>query len=269
MLVPMKPASLPRVLLLPTLLLCVLGAGLALEPREAVGADEVPATETARKNAIRGIRSKLRKLSGSPYAHKKTDEILKHLEALGALGGKEAGEAALAAVPLEEASIRDAAFKLVEREHDKALVKPLAAMLEDKRYRRDADARRRIAHALSVMADPTCVLPLTSLIRFDEDADVVAQAADALAGFGLAPLKLRKEAVRRLVDLYGTTWNLKESVRPEDKILRKKAAERYKVYGKSLRFALQALAGTQLSRPHEWRKWWNENKKKKKWGRAG
>jgi len=267
--VPMKSASPLSHLLLALLLLGGLGLAPGVGPRNAAAADEPPATEAARKNAIRGIRSKLRKLANSPWAGKKTDEILKHLEALGALGGKEAGKAALEAVPLNEVSVRDAAFDLVEREHDKSLVKPLADMLEEKRYRRDADVRRRVAHALSVMAEPGCVEPLAGLIRFDEDAEVVAEAADALAGFGMAPLKLRKYAVRRLVDLYGTTWNLKESVRKEDKILRKKAAARYKVYGKSLRFALQALTGSQLTRPHEWRQWWNDNKKKKKWGRAG
>jgi hypothetical protein len=267
--VPMKPALLLRTLLPPLLLFWAVGLGRALRAAVVGAADEVPATEAARKSAIRGIRSKLRKLTASPYALKKKDEILKNLEALGALGGKEAGAAALAAVRLNEATVRDAAFELVEREHDKVLVKPLAALLEDKRYRRDADVRRRIAHALSVMADPSCIAPLATLIRFGEDAEVVAQAADALAGYGRAPQKLRRDAVKRLIDLYSGTWNYKESVRPADKVISKIATARYKVYGKSLRFALQALTGTQLRRPHEWRKWWNVNKKNKKWGRSG
>jgi len=265
----MEPTDRRAPPLLPLLLCCLLLASIGPGRLPAAAAEGPAATEAGRKNAIRGIRSKLRKLAGGPYAARKKDEILKHIEALSALGGKEAGSAALEAIALDEAAVRDAAFNLLEREHDKSHVKQLAALLEDKHYRRDADARRRIAHALSVVADPAGVLPLASLIRFDEDAGVVAEAADALAGFPAAPLKLRREAVRRLVDLYGTTWNLKESVRKEDRILRKTASARYKIYGKSLRFALQALTGAQLTRPHEWRKWWNENKKKKRWRRAG
>lgn len=223
-------------------------------------------TEAGRKNAIKGLKSKIRRLASSPWALKKTDEILKHLEALTALGGHEAGAAALAALPATQEAVRDAAFDIVEREHDKRLVKPLAALLEDKNYRRDVDAKRRIAHALAVMDDASAVEPLAGLIRFDEDAEVVLEAADALSSYGAVPVKTRKIAVRRLVDLYESTYNIKESVRPEDKVLRKVAIGRYKIYGKALRYALQALTGERLTRPHEWRRWWNSNKKRPKWG---
>ena len=249
--------------------LCLLLCGPAAV---SVGAEEDAATERARKNAVKGLRSKIRKLARSPYAHKpeKKAEFLKQLEALSALGGVEAGRAALEALPHTDKDVRDAAFEIVEREHHKTLVKPIVDLLEDKEFRRDADAKRRLAHALSVINDPSAIVPLSDLIRFDEDAEVVAEAADALAGFTTAKLELRKIAVRRLVDLYGSTWNLKESVKADkrDKILRRKATARWKVYGKSLRYALQALTGVQLSRPHEWRDWWNENKKKKKWTRS-
>jgi len=238
----------------------------------AGAADSESATERGRKNAIKGLRKKIRKLAVSPWRDKpeKIKALHKHLEALSALGGKEAGTAALQALPHPDKAIRDEAMDILEREHDASHVKPLVAILEDKAYRRDADARRRVAHALSVVGDPAAVEPLAQLLRFDEDAEVVAEAADALAGFPTASLKVRKIAVRRLVDLYESTWNLKESVKTgqRDKILRKQARKKYKVYGKSLRFALQSLAGVQLTRPQEWREWWNENKKKSKWSRG-
>ena len=263
----------PRTRLIPALFLagalCLLLSGPAAVP---VGAEEDAATERGRKNAVKGLRSKLRKLARSPYAHKpeKKAQFLKDLEALSALGGVEAGRAALEVLPHTDKDVRDAAFEIVEREHDKALLKPIVELLESKGLRRDADAKRRLAHALSVISDPGAIVPLSDLIRFDEDAEVVAEAADALAGFTTAKLELRKIAVKRLLDLYDSTWNLKESVKTDkrDKILRRKATARYKVYGKSLRFALQALAGVQLTRPQEWRRWWNENKKKKKWTRG-
>ncbi|MDJ0522323.1 MAG: HEAT repeat domain-containing protein [Planctomycetota bacterium] len=253
----------------------ILLALLFAAPPEALAKDDPAAKkpalkEAGRKNAIKGLRSKVRKASRSPYAMKKKPEVLKHLEALAALGGKEAGRAAMEAVRHPDAEVRDRAFDLIEREHDKSFTKPLAAMLEDKAFRRDFDARRRIAHALAVVADPDAVEPLASLIRFDEDSEVVAEAADALAGYATAPLKVRKPAVKRLVDLYSSVWNLKESVKTDhkDKIMKKEAQARYKVYGKSLRHALQSLTGRQLTRPKEWRQWWNENKKKKSWKRG-
>jgi hypothetical protein len=254
---------------LPALLLLLALLGGFVAPLGASArADEGPVpTEAGRKNAIRGLRSTLRKLVRSPWADRKLPEILEALTALGALRGHEAGLAAMEALPSQQPRVRDAVFAIVEREHHKALVGPLGALLEDKEFRRDADLRRRVAHALAVMDEPTAVEPLASLIRFDEDAEVVAEAADALAGYGAVPLEVRRDAVRRLVDLYETTWNLKESVRPEDRLLRQDATARYKVHGKSLRSALQALTGVQLTRPHEWRRWWNTNKKRSRWGR--
>jgi hypothetical protein len=231
--------------------------------------DKPSAKEAARKNAIRGLASKIRKLAKNPRPEKKKPALLKHLEALAVLGGKEAGKAAMGAIPHPDKEVRDAAFDIIEREHDKSHLKPLIVILEHKDYRRDADAKRRVVHALSVLALPKAIEPLADLIRFDEDAEVVAEAADALASFASVKVELRKPAVRRLVDLYESTWTLKESVRQghRDKILKKQATARYKVYGKSLRFALQALSGVQLSRPAEWRRWWNSNKKRAKWGR--
>lgn len=272
MLVPMKSAFASLVLL--TVLIGALLGAPAVPAVEAAedgkDAKDKPApTEAARKNAIKGLKSKISKMAKSAHAERKTAEILEALEALEALGGKEAGRAAMYAVPHPAEQVRDKAFELIEKENDKSFVKPLVQMLEDKRYRRDPDAKRRIAHALAVIAQPTAIEPLSELIRFDEDPEVVAEVADALATFATAKVALRKPAVKRLVDLYESTWNLKESVRQDhkDKLLKKEAEKRYKVYGKTLRHALQALTGVQLTRPAEWRRWWNSNKKRNKWGR--
>ena len=174
-------------------------AGLALlfvllgAPVPARGDDTGAAAEAARKNAIKGLKSKIRKLARSRWVAKKTPDLLKNLEALGALKGHEAGLAALEALPATDTAVRDMLFDIVEREHHKKLVKPLAELLEAKPYRRDFDARRRIAHALSVMADPTAIEPLATLIRFHENAEVVAEAADALGGYGAAKIDLRRD----------------------------------------------------------------------------
>ena len=246
---------------------CLLLAVLLGPVGPALAKEDDPAQEAGRKNAILGLKGKVRKASRSPYAMKKKPEVLKHLEALAALGGPEAGRAAMEAIAHPDEEVRTAAFDLIEREHDKSFTKPLALLLEDKLFRRDYDARRRVAHALAVVADPPAMEPLASLIRFDEDPKVVAEAAEALGGYPTAPLQYRRPAVKQLIDLYASTWNLKESVRTDhqDKLMKQEAEARYKVYGKSLRFALQALTGQQLTRPREWREWWNDNKKKSSW----
>lgn len=263
----MRPPLRQRSVLLPLLLLLL----TALVAPPAAAEEPTPAQERARKQAIASLKTKIRRAARSPWRDKKKADLLLHLEALGVLGGTEAGRAAMEAVFHPDGEVRDAAFALIEREHHASFVKPLAALLEDKDLRRDFDVRKRIAHALAVVADPEAIEPLASLIRFDEDPHVVAEAADALAGYAGATVEERKPAVKRLVDLYASTWNLKESVRTDhkDKLLKKEAQDRYEVYGKSLRFALQSLTGRQLTRPHEWREWWNENKKKRDWSRGG
>lgn len=254
-------------------LLLVLGLVVCAGALPSAQAEPPPAepaaavTDAARRHAIRGLKSRLRKLANSAHAANKRDEIDETLESLFALGGVEAGEAALEAVVLTDGGLRDRVFALVEREHDEKLIEPLVQLLEGNEHRRDADLRRRIAHALAVMSHESAVVPLADLLRFDEEAEVVAEACASLATYAAAPLKDRKEAVRRLVDLYETTWNYKMSVRPEDKTLSRIASGRWGVYSQVMRTALQTLTGEQLSRPLEWRRWWNDNKKRPTWDR--
>ena len=252
---------------------CLLGWTAGPASAEDQGAQDkagTPATEAGRKNAIKGIAAKLRKLAKSPRPQKKKAETLKHLEALAALKGHEAGKAALGIVIVEDEEIRDRAFAIVEREHHKDLVKPLAAILEDKRFRKNrdkgVDIRKRVAHALAVMADGSAVEPLTNLMRGDEDAEVVAQVSIALGTYGGQPVKAKKEPVKRMIDVYTNTYTLMMSVRPEHKVLSRINRERWKVYRKPMLAALQSLTGQQFSRPQEWRLWWNKiGKKAKRW----
>jgi HEAT repeat protein len=242
------------------------GLLLALLAVPALADDATPPVdEKARAEAIDSIRKDLRRMASGPRAAKEKPDILKALESLESLGGPDAAKAALEALPLVDEEVRTRLFAFVEKEHPKSLVKPLAELLEDKRYRRDFDARRRIAHAFAVIADRAAIGPLTDLIQ-GEDASVVAAAADALATFVSAPHKDRVEPVKRLIDLYESTWNLMNSIRPEDKVISGVMRERWEIYGKSVRAALQALAGRQdLTRPHEWRRWWNDHKKREDW----
>jgi hypothetical protein len=254
MVMAMRVPRFPTALL--ALLLVVAGAATGL----AQGED---AAQVARLEAVRGLARQLRKAARALRPDK--PEILTLLDALDALRGHEAAQAALEGVALTDAEIRERIFALVDREHGPELVEPLSGVLSAKQHRRDADLRRRVARSLGVAGAPAAVAPLTTLIRTDEDAGVVAAAADALATYAAAPLGARKEAVRTLIDVYESTWNLSLSIHPEDKVIATVMKERWRIYGSAVRHALQALTGQTLTRPQEWRWWWNKNKKRTDW----
>ena len=107
--------------------------------------------------------------------------------------------------------------------------------------------------------------PLTELVQ-SEDAHVVAAAADALAGFKSSPHAKRVEPVRRMIDRFETTGNLKDSMRPEDNVARKDARDDWEIFGVALRKSLQALTGqVNLTRPRQFRDWWNDHKHEANW----
>ena len=240
----------------------LLGEGLLGGPGSAAYADDVGAekvSETARKKAISGLGKSLGKLARDPRLERKMDEVAKILDSLEALGGPEAGVAALKGVGITDEATRDRLFALIEMVQDKSTLKPLLALLENKRFRRDADLKRRVAHALAVLADPKAIEPLSDLIRYDQDAEVVAEAADALAVFAGAAIEKKRIGVRRMVDLYESTYNLMKSVRVEDKLQVKNAARRWKAYARSIRGSIWDGV---LARPPRRRSSWRSS-----WGR--
>ena len=216
--------------------------------------------------AIKGLKKELRKIARSPWVAKKHDEIKTILDSLEALGGTDAGLAALEGARVQDEDIRNRVFALAEENHSDDMLKPLGKLLEDKDLRKDSDLKKRVAHAYQVIGNDKAMEPLSEMIRYDEDdAEVVADAAAALATFPNAKIDKRKIAVKKMIDLYESTYNLMKSVRPEDRIQSKIAGKKYRVYGRPLRESLQALTGRQLAQPREWRRWWNDCKKSKDW----
>ena len=144
-------------------------------------------------------------------------------------------------------------------------MKPLAALVTDKDTRRRFRLHRQIAHALSAIADVSALETLSELID-SEDAHVVAAAAEACVAFKSAPHAKRVEPVKRLLEVFESTWNLKESRRAEDRIQTDAAKADWEVYGASVRKGIQALTGqSQFTRPREFRNWWNDAKHATNW----
>jgi hypothetical protein len=231
----------------------------------ARAADAPSAAEQARREAIERIEREIRKAVRSPRAAEKKDEVRKHLESLAALGGEDAAKAALEAIPLDDPEVEADALRLVETVRSKALVGPLAALIDHRDTRRRFRLHAGVAHALAVIGAHEGIEPLTALLG-SEDAKVVAAAADALATFRGAPHAKRVEPVRRMVDLYERTWNLKESFKPDLKVARARAREDWEAYGDALLKSLHALTGqTDLFRPADFRQWWNDHKRDSDW----
>ena len=64
-----------------------------------------------------------------------------------------------------------------------------------------------------------------------------------------------------------STWNLKNAVKPELKVARRRAQKRWAIIARPFEKTLELLTNTRQPHPAEWRKWWNKNKRKK-WGYA-
>ena len=257
----MVPARLMTVALS---LIAALAAGTAC-PRAARAEDPLSPAETAKKESIERLEKDLRRMANSPRAEKQKDEIVRALESLGVLGGPEAGKASLPALAFDDEDVEKAVMKVVEANHAKSLVAPLGAIIENKDTRRRFRLHALLAHAFQVIADPIAMEPLTALVE-SEDAHVVAAAAEALATFKTASHAKRVEPVKRLLEVFETTWNLKESIRPEDRVARDHAKGEWEVYGAAVKKALQALTGQDnLVRARQFRDWWNDHKHDANW----
>jgi hypothetical protein len=232
----------------------------------AAAADEATTPEEiARKESVERLEKAIKRMTASPRVAEKKDDIKKAVDALGELHGTDAAKASLAALAFDDEDVEKDVMKVVEADKGKALVAPLGAMIEDKDTRRRFRLHGLIARAFAVIGDASALEHLAKLVQ-SEDPHVVAAAADALVTFKKAPHAKRVEPVRRTLDVFESTWNYKESVRPEDRLRTDVARTNWEIYGTACRKALQALTGqTQLSRPQQFRDWWNEKKHANDW----
>jgi|FLOH01.1.fsa_nt_gi hypothetical protein len=83
----------------------------------------------------------------------------------------------------------------------------------------------------------------------------IAKASDALAQFGEAPGKVRKEAIERISKLLAQNYESTISNKTDEE-----AQKKYRMTGRAMQNALEALAGVSLDGPLEWTTWWNKNK---------
>lgn len=114
--------------------------------------------------------------------------------------------------------------------------------------------------SLKKLADPkpTTVKALVDLLKFKLD-DVVAKAADAMAGYKDAPGKVRRDMLEELIKQTEGVFAQSKDAKNGGQV------RKWNVIGGSVTTALKALSGQALKDPEEARKWFNEHKKDKSW----
>ena len=122
--------------------------------------------------------------------------------------------------------------------------------------------RKGICIALGGSADPKAVDEICDRMR-DRDDHVIAAAMEAAGSFRYAKESIRKELFKTLVSVYVPTWNVKESIKPDEKLRRQRAERKWEIIVKPAEKSLRLLSNTTQEDPPAWRRWWNKSKKKK------
>ena len=140
-------------------------------------------------------------------------------------------------------------------------VTPQLLKLLDHSTLKEVDAVRiGVCRALQGSADPDGAEALLDLMHDREDR-VIAAAAEAAGAYRYAKETLRKEFFKSILDTYESTWNLKNSVKPELKTEKRRAERRWEVIEAAMERSLQLLSNVTQPDPPSWRRWWNKNKK--------
>lgn len=139
--------------------------------------------------------------------------------------------------------------------------KPLVAATKDSKLRKDEKfkpALLQCIRALGATRSERNVKTLTSLLK-DKDFEVIAVAGEALGNFdSRAKLRTRKMVAEELIKTLTSAYGATESD-PRNTTLRQK----YEIISIPILTALQRVTGASVGTPPEWRKWYNDNKKKR------
>ena len=135
-------------------------------------------------------------------------------------------------------------------------VKELSKWIDHKSFMKDIDTRRSLILALGNTRDEDAVDPLVDLLP-NHEPEVQAAAAEALGQFDFLDLKKRKQVFKKVLDVVTQVKNSLD-VDQVDPIVR----ERYDTIAGPMLTTLQLLSGHDARDPGNFRKWWNDNKKK-------
>ena len=117
-----------------------------------------------------------------------------------------------------------------------------------------------MCRAFQGSADPDGAEALQELLHDREDR-VIAAAGEAAGAYRYAKEPLRKDLFKAVLDVYESTWNLKNSVKPGLKTEKRRAERKWEIIEGPMEKSLQLLSNQTEPDPPSWRRWWNKNKK--------
>jgi HEAT repeat protein len=109
-------------------------------------------------------------------------------------------------------------------------------------------------------ADPDAAEALLDLLHDREDR-VIAAAGEAIGAYRYAKEPVRKDLFKSVLDVYESTWNMKNTVKPELKTEKRRAERKWEIIEGVMERSLQLLSNQTQPDPPSWRRWWNKNKK--------
>jgi len=136
----------------------------------------------------------------------------------------------------------------------------LLKLLDHSTLKEVDEVRIGVCRALQGSADPAGVDALLDLFHDREDR-VLAAAAEAAGAYRYAKESIRKDLFKGILDIYEGTWNIKNAIKPELKVEKRRAEKRWEVIEAAMERSLQLLSNETAPDPPSWRHWWNKNKR--------
>lgn len=187
------------------------------------------------------------------------------LKEIGTLKGNDAEALAVAKLVrepkvLKEPDVLDECFLALKGIASRKVTPALQRLLDHSTLK-DIDAIRiGVCRAFQGSADPAGAEALLDLLHDREDR-VIAAAVEAAGAYRSSKESLRKDLFKGVLDVYESTWNLKNSVKPELKTEKRRAERKWEVIETAAEKSLQLLSNETQPDPPSWRRWWNKNKK--------
>ena len=187
------------------------------------------------------------------------------LKEIGTLKGNDAEALALVKLVREpevtkQPEVLEECFLALKGIGSRKVTPALLKLLDHSTLKELEAVRTGVCRAFQGSADPDGAEALLDLLHDREDR-VIAAAAEAAGAYRYAKEPLRKELFKGILDVYESNWNLKNSVKPELKVEKRRAERRWEVVEGAMEKSLQLLSNVTQPDPPSWRRWWNKNKK--------
>lgn len=140
--------------------------------------------------------------------------------------------------------------------------KPLSAAVKDRRLRKEESLKPAYLNCIRALGQTRSLRDIKTLgdLLNDKDFDVIAAGAEALGNYNGEDMKqtIRKKVAEDLIKALDSAYNAAEAD-PRNTTLQRK----YEIVGPPLMSSLQKVTGASVGAAPDWRKWFNDNKKKR------